>query len=223
MFLPIPNVLKADEVRSIRERLEKERFTDGGSTAGRQARRVKRNQQLPREGAVARELGRVVLQALQRHAGFNAATLPHRVTAPLFNLYAGGMTYGPHVDNAIMYQPQPLRSDVSVTVFLSEPGEYDGGELVIEDGALRQKVKLPAGSALAYPSTSVHHVEPVTRGARYAAVVWVQSLVRDPERRRILFDLDRATQALLKRDPEAPEARILTASYHNLVRLWAEA
>lgn len=223
MFLPIPNILKPEEVKAIRERIEKETFVDGSVTAGRQARRVKQNQQLARDNKVAKEIGKQILDALRRHAAFNAATLPFRITEPMFNHYTGGMTYGPHVDNAVMYQPQPLRSDISMTLFLCDPKEYDGGELVIEDGAVRQKVKLASGAALVYPSTSLHHVEPVTRGARFAAIIWIQSLIRDPGKRRILFDIDRATQSLLKKDADSPEARTLTASYHNLVRLWAEA
>jgi PKHD-type hydroxylase len=223
MFLPIPNVLKAEELRTIRDRVAKETYVDGATTAGRQARRVKQNQQLARDNKTAKEMGKIVMDALRRHAGFNAATLPFRITEPMFNHYSGGMRYGPHVDNAVMYQPQPLRSDISMTLFLSEPKEYEGGELMIEDGAVRQKVKLAAGSALVYPATSLHNVEPVTKGDRYACIVWIQSLVRDPGQRRILFDMDRATQALLKRDPDAPEARMFTASYHNLVRMWAEA
>ena len=223
MFLPIPKVLKETEVRQIRERLAKAAFADGGETAGRQARRVKQNEQVPRGSALAKELGKPVLEALRKSAAFISATLPCRLTEPMFNRYASGMRYGSHVDNAVMYQPQPLRSDISVTVFLSAPDEYDGGELLIDDLAIRQKVKLAAGSAIIYPSTSLHRVEPVTRGERLAAVIWIQSLVRDPAQRRVLFDIDRATQALTKRDPDSAEIALLSASYHNLLRMWAEA
>jgi PKHD-type hydroxylase len=223
MFLPIPKILKDTEVREIRERLAKASFADGAATAGKQARRVKQNEQVPRGSALAKELGKVVLDALRRNGSFISATLPCRITEPMFNRYAGGMRYGSHVDNAVMYQPQPLRSDISITVFLSEPGEYEGGELLIDEIAVRQKVKLPAGSAIIYPSTSLHRVEPVTRGERLAAIIWVQSLVRDPGQRRVLFDLDRATQAVQKKSPDAPEGQLLSASYHNLLRMWAEA
>jgi PKHD-type hydroxylase len=178
---------------------------------------------VPRGSALAKELGAVVLGALRRSGAFISATLPCRITEPMFNRYAAGMHYGSHVDNAVMYQPQPLRSDISVTVFLSAPEEYDGGELLIDEIAVRQKVKLAAGSALIYPSTSLHRVEPVTRGERLASIIWIQSLVRDPAQRRILFDLDRATQAITKRDPASAEAEVLGASYHNLLRMWAEA
>jgi PKHD-type hydroxylase len=223
MFLPIPKILKDTELRQIREALEKATFADGAATAGRQARRVKQNEQIPRDSAVAKELGKLVGEALRRNATFVSAALPFKMTEPMFNRYAQGMRYGTHVDNAMMYQPQPVRSDISVTVFLSEPSEYDGGELLIDDVAIRQKVKLAAGNALVYPSTSLHRVEPVTRGARLAAIIWVQSLVRDPAQRRILFDLDRATQLCTKRNPDSPEVPLMSASYHNLLRMWAEA
>ena len=223
MFLPIPKVLKEAELRQIRDKLSGAAFADGAETAGRRAKRVKQNQQVSRGSPLARELGKVVLEALRKNGIFISATLPCRLTEPMFTRYAGGMRYGSHVDNAVMYQPQPLRSDISVTVFLSAPEEYDGGELLIDDIAVRQKVKLPAGSAIVYPATTLHRVEPVTRGERLGAVIWVQSLVRDPAQRRILFDLDRVTQALTKRSADAPEVAILSASYHNLLRLWAEA
>jgi PKHD-type hydroxylase len=223
VFLPIPKVLKDAELRQIRDKLVGASFADGAETAGRQAKRVKQNQQVARGSPLARELGKVVLEALRKNATFISATLPCRLTEPMFNRYAGGMRYGSHVDNAVMYQPQPLRTDISVTVFLSAPEEYDGGELLIDDLAVRQKVKLPAGSAIVYPATTLHRVEPVTRGERLGAIIWIQSLVRDQEQRRILFDLDRVTQALTKRNADAPEVAILGASYHNLLRLWAEA
>jgi len=223
MFLPIPKVLKESEVRAIRARLADSAFTDGAATAGRQARRVKNNQQLPRDAAGLQEIGNIVNDALQRNAAFIAATLPRRLSDPLFNRYAPGMNYGSHVDNAILFQARTLRTDVSVTVFLSEPAEYEGGELIVEEVASRQKIKLAAGTAFIYPSTSLHRVEPVTKGARLAAVVWVQSLVRDSAQRTLLFDLDRAAQAVVKRDPDSPEAALLGKTYHNLLRMWADA
>ena len=223
MFLPIPKVLKDTEVKQIRERLKQASFADGAATAGKQARRVKQNEQVPRGSALAKELGKVVLDALRKNGAFISATLPCRITEPMFNRYAPGMHYGAHVDNAVMYQPQPLRSDISVTLFLSGPDEYDGGELLIDEIAVRQKVKLAAGSALLYPATSLHRVEPVTRGERFASIIWIQSLVRDPAQRRILFDLDRATQAVTKANPAAPDGQVLSNSYHNRLRMWAEA
>jgi PKHD-type hydroxylase len=223
MFLPIPKILKDAEVKLLRERLAGANFADGAATAGKQARRVKQNEQIPRGSPLAKELGQVVLEALRRSGAFISATLPCRMTEPMFNRYGVGMHYGSHVDNAVMYQPQPLRSDISVTLFLSSPDEYDGGELLIDEIAVRQKVKLDAGAALLYPTTSLHRVEPVTRGERLASIIWIQSLVRDPGQRRILFDLDRATQAVNKRDPDSAEGKLLSASYHNLLRMWAEA
>jgi PKHD-type hydroxylase len=223
MFLPIPKVLKDAEVKQLRERLKQASFADGAATAGKQARRVKQNEQVPRGSPLAKELGKVVLEALRKNGAFISATLPCRITEPMFNRYAPGMRYGAHVDNAVMYQPQPLRSDISVTLFLSAPEEYDGGELLIDEIAVRQKVKLAAGSAILYPATSLHRVEPVTRGERFASIIWIQSLVRDPAQRRILFDLDRATQAVTKANPDAPEGQVLSNSYHNLLRMWAEA
>lgn len=223
MFLPIPKVLKEAELRQVREALAQAKFDDGAPSAGRQARRVKRNEQLPRDSEAAKKMGGIVSGALRRHAAFISAALPYRMTEPLFNRYAPGMRYGAHIDNAIMFQTPPLRSDVSVTVFLSEPSEYDGGELVMEEIGARRKLKLAAGAALLYPSTSLHRVEPVTRGARLAAVLWVQSLVRDAEQRRLLFELDRATQAVARRTADAPELALLGKTYHNLLRMWAGA
>ena len=223
MFLPIQKVLKEAELKEIRDKLEGASFADGAATAGRQARRVKQNEQLARDAPLTKELGKIVSAALRRNAMFISPPLRVKMTEPMFNRYAGGMRYGSHVDNAVMYQPTALRTDISVTLFLSEPSEYDGGELLVDEVAVRQKIKLPAGSAIIYPSTSLHRVEPVTRGARLASIVWVQSLVRDTSQRKILFDLDRATQSLTKKDPDSAEVQLLSASYHNLLRLWAEA
>jgi len=223
MFLPIPKVLKESEVRDIRARLVESAFVDGARTAGKQARRVKRNQQLARDAAGAQEIAKTVGDALRRHPAFISAALPRRLSEPLFNRYAAGMAYGAHVDNALLFQARTLRTDVSVTVFLSEPAEYDGGELVIEEIAARQRIKLDAGDAILYPATSLHRVEPVTRGVRLASVLWVQSMVRDSAQRSLLYDLDRAAQALVKRTPGAPEAALLGKTYHNLLRMWADA
>lgn len=221
MFLPISKVLREPELRQIRDKLAQAAFADGADTAGRQAKRVKQNQQVARGSPLARELGKVVVDALRRSGTFISATLPCRLTEPMFNRYAGGMRYGNHVDNAVMYQPQPLRSDISVTLFLSEPQEYDGGELLIDELAVRQKVKLPAGSAIVYPTTSLHRVEPVTRGARLACFFWVQSMVADDAARTVLFDLDTAIQRLTRTGADADAVLQLTGCYHNLLRRWA--
>jgi PKHD-type hydroxylase len=222
MALVIPNVLTAAELERLRTRLASAAFVDGGATAGPQARRVKRNEQVPRGDPVEQELAPLVVAALERSQTFMAAALPRRITNPMFSRYTPGMEYGSHVDNAVMSMPERIRTDVSVTLFIARPDEYDGGELVIEGSSASQRVKLPAGSAVVYSSTSVHHVASVTRGARIAAVLWVQSLVRDPGQRQILLDLARVSQTLRQRDPASPELMLLDASYHNLTRMWAE-
>ena len=223
MFLPIPKILKDTEVKQLRERLANGSFADGAATAGKQARRVKQNEQIPRGSPLAKELGKVVLEGLRRSGAFISATLPCRMTEPMFNRYGVGMHYGSHVDNAVMYQPQPLRSDISVTLFLSEPGEYDGGELLIDEIAVRQKVKLEAGSALLYPTTSLHRVEPVTRGFRVASFFWLESMVRSDEQRRLLYEMDTQLMRLRASAGETDPAVIgLTGTYHNLLRMWAD-
>lgn len=222
MAIVISNLLTAAELERIRARLATATFGDGNATAGSRARLVKRNEQVPRGDPAEQELAPLVVAALERSTMFMAAALPRRMTNPLFSRYTPGMEYGSHVDNAVMSMPERIRTDLSVTVFLARPDEYDGGELVIEGSSASQRVKLPAGSAVVYPSTSVHHVAPVTRGARIAAVLWVQSLVRDPGQRQILLDLARVGQALRQRDPPPPELMLLDACYHNLTRMWAD-
>ena len=221
MLLQIPAILEAQELKMLREELARARFEDGAATAGFAARDVKRNLQLPAGSASVHKCAPVVLAALQRSALFFSAALPHRLHGPAFNRYDPGMTYGEHMDNAIMGAPA-IRADVAATLFISPPEEYDGGELVVHDSFGAHGVKLPAGSIVVYPASSVHHVEPVTRGTRLAAVLWVQSLVRDEARRRVLFDLDLALGALRQKLPEGAEVMNLTAAYHNLLRMWAE-
>jgi PKHD-type hydroxylase len=222
MAIVIPNLLNAAELERIRTRLATATFGDGAATAGPQARLVKRNEQVPRGDPAEQELAPLVVAALERSPTFMAAALPRRMTNPMFSRYTPGMEYGSHVDNAVMSMPERIRTDISVTVFLAHPDEYDGGELVIEGSAASQRVKLPAGSAVAYPSTTVHHVAPVTRGARIAAVMWVQSLIREEAQRQILLNLARAGQTLRQRDPKSTELMLVDASYHNLMRIWAE-
>lgn len=222
MAIVIPNLLNAAELQRIRTRLATATFGDGAATAGPQARLVKRNEQVPRGDPAEQELAPLVVAALERSPTFMAAALPRRMTNPMFSRYTPGMEYGSHVDNAVMSMPERIRTDISVTVFLAHPEEYDGGELVIEGSSAAQRVKLPAGSAVVYPSTSVHHVAPVTRGARIAAVLWAQSMVRDSGQREILLNLARVAQALRLRDPAPPELMLLDASYHNLMRMWAD-
>jgi PKHD-type hydroxylase len=225
MLLHVPGVLSKEEAGELRRRLAREAWTDGRATAGEQGAQAKRNLQLPADHPAAREAGERILQALARHPTFVSAALPLRILPPMFNRYEGGGHYGFHVDGAILRQlgtPQPLRSDLSCTLFLSEPEEYDGGELVIMDTYGAHEAKLPAGDLMLYPGTSVHRVEPVTRGARIASFFWVQSLVRLDAQRTLLFELDQAIQKLRARIGDDAETVALTSHYHNLLRLWAE-
>jgi PKHD-type hydroxylase len=225
MMLHVPGVLTHDEVREFRQVLDAATWSDGRATVGIQGAQVKHNQQLDPSLPAAAALGARILQRLATHATFFSATLPLRILPPLFNRYAGGGTYGLHVDGAVMRQGaggEPLRSDVSCTLFLSEPDEYEGGELIVRDTYGEHEARLPAGDLLVYPASSLHEVRPVTRGARVAAFFWVQSLIREDSRRAALYDLDQVIQALRARLGEAPECVALTGHYHNLLRMWAE-
>jgi len=225
MLLHIPGVLTPEQVTALRTKLDAADWQDGRVTAGYQSATVKHNEQLPEEHPVAREAGDVVLQALQRSPLFMSAALPLRIFPPLFNRYQGGGHFGSHVDNAIRQVPgMPLRirTDLSATLFLAAPDEYDGGELEVEDTYGAHSVKLPAGDLVLYPSTSLHLVQPVTRGARVASFFWIQSLVRSDADRTLLFDLDAAIQRLAVELPEHQLGVQLTGVYHNLVRRWAE-
>lgn len=223
MIVTIDKLLSAEERTGIMQSLASAEFVSGKETAGHRAADVKNNLQLPREGPLARELGQTVLQAMARSRGLYSAVLPQRVYPPIFNRYEPGMAYGAHTDNALMRSGTlAVRTDVAVTLFLSDPGTYDGGELVIQSPGGESRVKLPAGSLLAYPGNSLHRVEPVTRGVRLAAVTWVQSLVREAERRAVLFDLDMTVYRLNQRIPEAEEIENLVNCYHRLLRMWAE-
>ena len=225
MLLHIPEILTPEEVRQARLKLDQAEWVDGRVTAGHQSARVKHNRQLPETHPVAEEIGDVILTALQRHPLFIAAALPLRVFPPLFNRYEGGESFGSHVDNSIRQingTGHRIRTDLSATLFLSAPDEYDGGDLLVEDTYGVHSVKLPAGHLVLYPSTSLHHVRPVTRGARIASFFWIQSMVRDDGERTLLFDLDTAIQRLNQDAPDHPSALQLTGVYHNLLRRWAE-
>lgn len=225
MLLQIPDVLSIEQVAYARRLLDAADWVDGRVTAGRQSAQVKDNLQLPEDHPVARELGDMILGALQQSALFASAALPLRVFPPLFNRYQGGHSFGNHVDNAIRQiagTPLRIRTDLSATLFLAEPDEYEGGELIVEDTYGVHSVKLPAGHLVLYPSTSLHHVRPVTSGARVASFFWIQSMLRDDGERTLLFDLDNAIQRLAVDLPEHPVAVQLTAVYHNLVRRWAD-
>ncbi|MCB1019221.1 MAG: Fe2+-dependent dioxygenase [Acidobacteria bacterium] len=225
MLLEIPQVLSAEEVALFRQKLDATEWVDGRVTAGPQSMRTKDNMQLPEDSPVAQELGRRVLTALERNALFLTGALPQRVFPPLFNRYAGGQSFGSHVDNAIRQvkgTAERIRTDLSATLFLSEPDEYDGGELYVEDVYGVHSVKLPAGSMVLYPSTSLHQVRPVTRGARVSSFFWIQSMIRDDAQRTLLFDLDVGIQRIVQDNPDHPSAVQLTGVYHNLLRRWAE-
>jgi PKHD-type hydroxylase len=242
MLLHIPGILDREQLERIRAALDGAEWVDGRQTVGAQGAQVKRNLQLAEDSPLRRELGAVVLAALARNPMYFAAALPLRTLPPRFNRYEGGGTYGAHVDGAVMALPASasgglpgglpgehgyVRSDLSCTLFLNEPDEYDGGGLVVDDTYGEHEVKLPAGDLILYPSSSLHRVEPVTRGARIASFFWIQSMVRDLEQRSLLFQLDTSIQALTASgaasSPDTRDALVrLTGIYHNLLRRWAE-
>ncbi len=225
MLLPIPDVLTAAQVLRARQLLSEAEWVDGRVTAGRQSARAKDNMQLPEGSPAAREVGATIVGALEQNPLFISAALPARVFPPLFNRYQGGQSFGTHVDNAIRQvtgTPHRIRTDLSATLFFTGPEEYDGGDLVIEDAYGTHNVKLPAGHMILYPATSLHHVRPVTRGARVASFFWIQSMVRDDGQRTLLFDLDVAIQRLHGEASVQAAAVQLTGVYHNLLRRWAD-
>lgn len=227
MLIAIPDLLDAATLADLRATIDAAEWIDGNATSGHQSALAKQNEQLPEDSAAAKAAGKAILDALGRSPLFFAAALPLKVFPPLFNRYGVGQTFGVHVDSAIRIQRGTdfrIRSDLSMTVFLEDPADYDGGELVIEDQFGVQRVKLPAGHAILYPSSSLHKVEPVTRGRRVASFFWLQSMVRDDGARRILFDLDQSVQRLTAQLGGADRSVIeLTGVYHNLLRRWADA
>jgi PKHD-type hydroxylase len=225
MMVQIPKVLTPEQVARCRAVMEKAAWVDGRVTAGHQSAQVKNNLQLPEGTPEARELGDMVLDALARNSLFMLAVLPKQVFPPLFNRYDAGMTFGAHVDNSIRGVPGTpfrIRTDVSSTLFISGPDDYDGGELVVEDTYGSHSVKLPAGDMIVYPATSLHHVTPITRGSRIASFFWTQSMIRDESKRSLLFDMDMAIIKLSRDHPEHTSVVELTSVYHNLLRQWAE-
>lgn len=225
MLIEIEAVFSREEAADIRRRLERADWPDGRSTAGHVAARAKANRQLAGDDPLGHELAALIVERLSRTPRFIAVALPLKVLPPRFNLYGGDGSYGRHIDSAVFSapgSPERVRSDLSATLFLSDPDSYDGGELVAEFGMVREGVKLPAGHMLLYPANSLHQVTPVTRGARYAAFFWVQSLVREQTRRAMLLELDDSIQALAARDSDDPEVVRLTGLYHNLLREWAD-
>lgn len=226
MLLHVSQVLDAERVREFRSALDNAAWSDGRATAGHQSAQAKHNLQLAETDPVARELGARIVDALSKMPAFIAGALPRRIFPPLFNRYESGQSFGLHIDNAIRYDRarggEPVRTDLSATLFLSDPDDYEGGELVVEDTFGTHAVKLPAGDLVLYPGSSVHRVDPITRGARVAAFFWIQSLVRSDAQRRTLFELDVAIQELTQRIPDAPELVRLTGVYHNLLREWSD-
>ena len=225
MLIQIPEVLNREQVAACRQRLDAAEWIDGNVTAGHQSRLAKNNMQIAENDPAAIEIGDVILAALEQNPLFVSAALPRKIFPPLFNRYSGGQNFGTHVDNAIRQvtgTEHRVRTDLSATLFFSEPSEYDGGELVVEDNFGVQNVKLAAGSMILYPASSLHHVTPVTKGARVASFFWIQSMVRDDGERTLLFDLDSSIQRLAAESPDHPSVIQLTGVYHNLLRRWAD-
>lgn len=226
MLVQIPDLLTADELAGARALLDGGQWSDGNATAGVQSQLAKSNEQLAETSDAAAKAGALVRDALGRNPLFMSAALPHTVFPPLFNRYGAGQAFGDHIDNAIRVHResgQRIRTDLSATLFLADPDAYDGGELVVEDTYGLHEVKLPAGHMILYPASSLHRVQPVTRGARVASFFWIQSLVRDDARRTLLFDMDLAVQRLAGQVGQGDPAVIsLTGAYHNLLRMWAE-
>src|ERR1700722_142914 len=230
MLITIEKVLTAEQVLVARQKLAVAEWVDGRVTAGYQAQEVKRNAQLPENSPTAKELGEMILAGLARSPRFMSAALPLREFPPMFNSYAGGQTFGTHVDTAIrqlVTTGQRIRTDLSATLFLPPPEEYDGGDLIIEDNYGEKSVKLPAGDMVLYPATSLHRVEPVTRGNRISSFFWMQSMIRQDAHRALLFELDASIQRLARSehaaDPEVKKTSVqMTGVYHNLLRQWAE-
>jgi PKHD-type hydroxylase len=226
VLLQIPEVLTAKQVALARKALDEAEWVDGRVTAGIQSARTKNNLQLPEDHPAARQIGEMILTALGKNALFVSAALPMRVFPPLFNRYRSGQSFGTHIDNAIRQisgSPHRIRTDVSATLFLASPHDYEGGELSVEDAYGVHNVKLPAGDMVIYPASSLHYVTPVTRGERVSSFFWIQSMVRDDGQRSLLFDLDLGIQRLSHDHPDHPSAVQLTGVYHNLVRRWADA
>lgn len=226
MMIHIPQVLTKDQVATLRALIDAAAWIDGNATSGAQSALAKRNEQLPEDSPAAKAAGEAILDALSANPLFVTAALPQTVFPPLFNRYGGGQTFGVHIDNSIRQSRDGtvrIRSDLSATLFLTEPEDYDGGELLVEDTYGVHEVKLPAGDMILYPASSLHQVTPVTRGARTSSFFWIQSLIRDDAKRALLFQMDIAIQQLAgKVGAGAPELVSLTGTYHNLLRMWAE-
>jgi PKHD-type hydroxylase len=224
MLLAIPDILTATEVAEARKILEAAAWVDGRVTAGHQGAHVKNNEQLPEGSPAGRQVGEMIVSGLRKNQLFMSAALPLHVLPPMFNRYGAGQTFGTHIDGSVRALPngQRIRTDISCTLFLAEPTDYDGGELMVEDTYGSKSVKLPAGHLILYPSSSLHHVTPVTRGMRVCSFFWLQSMIRDNANRALLFDMDVAIQRLNAENPTHRSVIQLTGIYHNLLRQWAE-
>ncbi len=222
MMLHIPGVLNADQLNQVRQLLDHGNFVDGRLSAGKEAAAVKHNEELASDAAMVNQLNQIVMGTLVQNPQYNGAAMPLRIAAPFYARYGAGMHYGDHVDDPIMGQGNRYRTDLSLTLFLNDPSEYDGGELLIRTGFGDQKVKLPAGDAILYPSGSLHQVTGITRGERLVAVTWIQSMIRDAGQRELLYTLFQARETLLELQPEAVQTRQVSTAYINLVRMWAE-
>lgn len=225
MMLKIPDILTPEQLRQCRQALERAEWSDGRETAGYVAVSAKSNKQLPLDHPVAQQVGELILNRLGNNPAFIAGALPQRVLPPRFNRYEGGGQYGDHIDNAVFGvpgSPHRVRSDISATLFFSDPEDYEGGELIVQDSYGAHSVKLPAGHMVVYPGSSLHRVAPVTKGVRLAAFFWIQSLVREDHRRAMLLELDNAIQSVAKSQPGHQALSRLTGVYHNLIREWAD-
>jgi PKHD-type hydroxylase len=222
MMTRIQGVLDQRQLQTVQRLISEGQFNDGSVSAGMAARRVKHNEELSLDGARLSELNNLVMGSLVKHPTYQSAAMPLRIATPFYARYTAGMSYGEHVDDPIMGQGDIYRTDVSVTIFLNNPDEYQGGELVVQTAFGEQQVKLPAGDAVLYPSASVHRVAEVTEGERLVAVSWIQSLVRAPDKRALLHELNQARETLLHERPDADETRQVNHSYINLVRMWSE-
>ncbi|WJW74335.1 Fe2+-dependent dioxygenase [Thiohalobacter sp. IOR34] len=223
MLITLSGLLSQAQLQTVRRLIAEARFVDGKLSAGKEAQPIKNNREMAQDQELYNKLNGIVMIALLNHPEYQRAALPLRVASPFYAKYGPGMTYGDHIDDPVMGPPgQRYRSDVSTTIFLSEAEDYDGGEIVIRTAFGERKVKLPAGDAVVYPSSSLHHVAEVTRGERLVAVTWAQSMIRDPARRELLYELSQARESLLDEAPEKDSTRLVSNAYSNLVRMWAE-
>lgn len=226
MLIQIPNLLSKSDCKNIEAQLEQADWILGSRTAGHIAKDVKNNLQLMQDDPLAMRLGEFLVSHLAQNGEFQAAAVPHKIFPPMFNCYQGGGTFGDHIDNAIRFHPQTgeaIRTDVSMTIFLNEPEEYEGGELIVQDTYGEQRVKLAAGSAVLYPSTSLHQVTPVTQGRRLASFFWIQSFIPDLVQRNTLYQLDKSIQSLTAQLGNSTDVTRLSGVYHNLLRQWSRS